>query len=450
MKITFLNHACVKIESEGVAILCDPWLNGSAFNDGWDLLVPTPWDTKAIMEGVTHIWISHEHPDHFSPAFFKDIANWRETITVLFQKTRDHRVRDALVKRGFKVEEIASNCTVNLGSNVSIRIGPNDFYDSWLWVGDGKTSILNANDCVLYDKASLSALKQIVGQPDVLLTQFSYAAWKGGRDKAVLRKLAAQEKLRNVATQIAILGPHYVIPFASMIYFSNVENCYMNDHVNTPRVMDGAITEAGSNPIILYPGDDWNIGSPHDNTSAIRRYDIVYDKRDNWALRGPGASVSALELEKLFGAYRDRILQKNWRSLIAILRHVPVLRAFRPIDIYLTDLDTGIRLSVLDGFNAVPKQQCDISMHSSSLAFILKNEFGYDTLTVNGRFEATPEGFSRMTRSFSIGSLNALGLSISPALILKLHVVAILLRRLLGLIRRLKTADAKTPASASL
>jgi hypothetical protein len=77
-------------------------------------------------------------------------------------------------------------------------------------------------------------------------------------------------------------------------------------------------------------------------------------------------------------------------------------------------------------------------MHSSSLLFLLKNEFGFDTLMVNGRFEATPEGFSKMTKSLAIGSLNAMGLSLSLRLLTNFKVIVILLKILSGVLDKIR------------
>jgi hypothetical protein len=79
-------------------------------------------------------------------------------------------------------------------------------------------------------------------------------------------------------------------------------------------------------------------------------------------------------------------------------------------------------------------------MHSSSLAFIFKNPFGFDTLTVNGRFEATPKGFAKMTKSLALGSLNAMGLYIGPRLVSDYQVVVLLLRRLAGVLQKMSRA----------
>jgi hypothetical protein len=88
-------------------------------------------------------------------------------------------------------------------------------------------------------------------------------------------------------------------------------------------------------------------------------------------------------------------------------------------------------------------------MHSSSLHFLLKNEFGFDTLTVNGRFETSARGFAKMMRSFAIGSLNALGLSLSWRLVFSLRLVLILVRHLMGVLARLRRPEKSAPAPVS-
>jgi hypothetical protein len=69
---------------------------------------------------------------------------------------------------------------------------------------------------------------------------------------------------------------------------------------------------------------------------------------------------------------------------------------------------------------------------------MLKNEFGFDTLTVNGRFEASADGFAKMMRSFAVGSLNALDLSVSWRLLCSLRLVLILVRHLIGVLAQMR------------
>ena len=151
----------------------------------------------------------------------------------------------------------------------------------------------------------------------------------------------------------------------------------------------------------------------------------------------PGESAPLDQLAREFEKYRAGVYAKNSKILIALLRRLPLLGAFHPVTIRLTDLNESVSVSIVDGFAPLSAGQEDVAMHSSSLSFIFNNPFGFDTLTVNGRFEATPEGFGKMTKSLAIGSLNAMGLAVSPKLVMNLKIVLMLLRRLAGVIRNM-------------
>ncbi len=124
---------------------------------------------------------------------------------------------------------------------------------------------------------------------------------------------------------------------------------------------------------------------------------------------------------------------------------VPGAAAFRPLLIQLTDLGVTVRFSFFDDLRALPAGAAPaphVEMSSESLDFIFRNDFGYDTLTVNGRFEASTDGFARMTKNFAVGSLNALGLSLRPSLIANTDVVLLLLGKLRAFIRRMDRSQA--------
>jgi hypothetical protein len=443
VKLTFVNHACCKLIAGDTGLLFDPWIDGSAFNDGWDLLIPTPLSLDAIMAGVTHIWLSHEHPDHFSPSFLARIAPaHKDRVTILFQSTRDRRVAEFCRGLGFRVIEMADSVPVALGGGVTATCVPHDFYDSWLHITDGRQSVINLNDCQIAAPADLTRVARLFGPPTLMLSQFSYAAWKGGKDDRRFREEAAKKKRDTLAVQTQILKPDYALPFASFIYFSNVENAYLNDAMNTPRTAAATLAGAGTKPVVLYPGEEWEIGTPHDNEPALAKYDVRLAALPHLPLRAPGQSASLDTLQQAFAGYRARMMAQNSRLLIRLLRRLPFLGTLQPIIIRLTDLDTLLSFSLLDGMAVLPRGEADVAMHSSSLLFLLKNDFGYDTLTVNGRFTCTTEGFAKMTRAFGIGSLNAMGIRIAPSLVFNLRVLMILLGKLRQVMMRMKRHDA--------
>ena len=72
--IKFINHASVIVSDNNISVLSDPWYDGDAFHKGWNLLHETKThDVEEILNEITHIWISHEHPYHFSILFFKKL-----------------------------------------------------------------------------------------------------------------------------------------------------------------------------------------------------------------------------------------------------------------------------------------------------------------------------------------------------------------------------------------
>src|SRR5262249_29220941 len=276
-------------------------------------------------------------------------AQYSSRIPILFQETRDKRVKTFCESRGFTVIELPDRVRRSF-NGVEVMCGAADFYDSWLYLSDGNARVLNLNDCGVREGGELSKLAAEVSPLDLLLTQFSYAAWKGGPANAHYRAAAARQKLETVAAQTRVLQPRFVVPFASMIYFSNEENAYLNDRVNRPDDARVTIAAAGAHPVVLFPGDRWDLDSPHDDTAARERCRGGSAGLPGLPLRPPGDSVSLGELRREFAGYQSKVYAQNSRLLITLLRRLPALGAFRPITIHLTDLDTLVSVSVVDGF----------------------------------------------------------------------------------------------------
>ena len=92
MQIEFVNHASFIMSYDGIRMICGPWMEGTAFHDGWALTEPTAFRYKDFNQ-IKHIWFWQEHPDHFSPLNLKKIPpEIRKNITILFQKTKDRKV----------------------------------------------------------------------------------------------------------------------------------------------------------------------------------------------------------------------------------------------------------------------------------------------------------------------------------------------------------------------
>ena len=225
--VKFINHASVVVSDENISVLSDPWFSGDAFHKGWNLLHETgDNDIKKLLQKITHIWISHEHPDHFSISFFQNYSEIlkNNSIKILFQKTSDKRVFKFLTAKGLNVKELEFNKSLKLSDDFTVKCIKDGFYDSGLLIDSHGDKILNLNDCEVTTPSRAKEVFSLTGKVDVLLTQFSYAAWKGGTKNKRWRVNAAQEKINTIKLQTETFRPKYLIPFASFFYFSNKEN----------------------------------------------------------------------------------------------------------------------------------------------------------------------------------------------------------------------------------
>jgi len=436
VRIEFVNHASFLVESRGVRLLCDPWLEGTAFNDSWALLAKSRFEV-ADFASVTHLWHSHEHPDHFSPRTLTAVpAPVRATIPFLYQETRDHKVAGFARKLGFPVQELASGRWHELAPGLRIQIGAWRNGDSWLCVDDGETTLLNLNDCAIDTAEDVERIRsQLGGRPvDVLFTQFSLSAWEGNPEEAERRSAGARCMLERAALQTQILAPRFVVPFASFVWFCHEENFYMNREMN--RIDDVArhlASATAAAPLVLYPGDAWEIGAPHDSQAAIQRYladgedigqrelerarrvteaELVAESR---AFCGRLANPFRLRLHLAADSVRRRDgrsgLRRGWDALRML-----TLGHDDPVAIYVWDHRVAYQFSLLTGLTlaALAREACAVEVGSESLHYAFQMLWGGATLQINGRFrEIQPNARFAFLRPFWLAEGLNRGVSMS-------------------------------------
>ena len=440
--IEFVNHASVIISYEDVSILSDPWFSGTAFHDGWRLMYELQDnEITDILKKITHVYISHEHPDHFRPAFLanKNIKNILidKKVEFLFQNTADKRVVSFLKKNGYTVGELNENEKINLSHDVQVQIIKYDFYDSALIIKTPGLKILNLNDCPMREENEINKFRKKHGNFDIVLSQYSYAAWKGGANNKIYRENAAKEKLECLERQATILNCKTLIPFANFVYFSNELNSYMNDSINTPEKVINKFLNKKFDTVILAPKEIQEMNNLKQNQASLDFWkytinDISLKPKDRYE-----KSVSFEDLKTECEAYNRRILKKNSKFLIFFLHKIKIMHFFQTINIKLYDHNKSYNYSIFKDLVVSEYLDPDVSMHSQSLAFIFKNEFGFDTLTVNGCFESNKKNFSKFVKTFGIGTLNAAGLSFSLGLLAEPLIIFSFFTRLKNVLKKL-------------
>jgi len=372
-KLIWVNHASYIIETPDVRLICDPWIEGKAFDNGWSLLSKTKLNYEDFKD-ITHIWFSHEHPDHFSPPNIMKIPEeYRRQITVLYQESNDGKVIQFCKKAGFKTQILPTSKWVRLSEDFEIICTPFSHGDSWMATKFDNQTILNLNDCVVATSKTAQEVQKAVGKVDILLTQFSYAKWYNTQAE---RQKGAADVLDRVRIQNDVLKPEAIIPFASFIYFCDRENQNMNDSINTIADAYQEISSYNNCPV-FYPGDEWNFIDPVDSQSAIDKY---MEDANNIEISEQEKPVIPLD-ELLQKARKFLDLLYDSHSKIAV-------SGLRPVKLYITDLDQILTLSPHGLETDNSGDDYNISISSSALAYMFDFTWGGGTLLVNGKFQS--------------------------------------------------------------
>lgn len=400
-KLEFLGHAGYVVERGPLYLVVDPWMDGAAFDNGWDPLVASArFDPKR----VTHLWFSHEHPDHFSIPAVKSIPQERRAeVTVVFQTTADKRVVGFLRNNGYsRVIEVGSGQRQELGGGAALTTVMANDGDSCHLLDLGGLRILNFNDCFYTSVAQVEDVMRAMGvkpgEVDLLATQFSYANWTGNQGDTERRRHAARRKLDHLVMQVRTVRPRYVMPFASFVYFSHEENAYLNDAVNLPSAAVARVREEGFTAVMLRPGDTMEL-SPEGLRAAAEATDARAKDLDGAveAVRRaekPLRKSAAVPLEDVMSTVRTGLgrLRNGVSRLDRTLMRLRLPRAVFELSdhrcLIVVERLEDVRVEPMDG-----RVAADVVLSSEALRFSFAQDFGFDTLLVNGRFqEARPGG----------------------------------------------------------
>jgi hypothetical protein len=236
-----------------------------------------------------------------------------------------------------------------------------------------------------------------------MFTQFGYANWVGNPDEPARHRAAAAEKIERIALQIDTFAPALVVPFASFVYFSTPENAYLNAAQNAPHVVSAAPGLAAYAHLMrfLKPGDAVDLAEDtpasllpvHEHALAHWRGLI----EAGFQLLPAQPPVPLAEVQAAFSAYREAT-NTNLKGLPRLLERTGRIT---PLTLRITDLQRTLRCSYREGATELaPDASYDVALTSSNAIFLFKNEYGFDTTQVNGRFRVGHAGASRIFSRF--------------------------------------------------
>ena len=247
-KLEFLNHSCLIVESGKTKILCDPWFTGAAFNNGWRLLYEDSHNINQIE--CDYVWISHEHPDHFSIPTLSQISKSKH---FLYQQTSDKKVKDWLEKKQHSVTELEDGTEYDLG-DIKLTSFISDGYDSAaLFKFPNGDKFLNLNDARVELGDTIQKIKKHdLSHLKIISIQFSYANWAGNENDNEIPFHQQDLVIERIIKIYEAFKPEKIFLFASYVYYSHEENFFWNKKFWLTYVVE-KLAEKGINLIIPKP-----------------------------------------------------------------------------------------------------------------------------------------------------------------------------------------------------
>jgi UDP-MurNAc hydroxylase len=156
-RVQYKYSACIKILTNDVKILCDPWFGSNAYDGTWQQYPPIKNKLEMIGD-FDIIYISHIHPDHYCRDTISEILEFTRNKPIIIADWQNHTnyLAKKIISDGFR-ENLQITNQLIIGDTL-IRIIPNHTgsasdIDSALIVSSIKTkkSVLNVNDCIYND-----------------------------------------------------------------------------------------------------------------------------------------------------------------------------------------------------------------------------------------------------------------------------------------------------------
>ena len=397
--IKLVSHACIFIKLGDIHLITDPWLFGDVFNNGWSLQLKKNLDellTLKEINSITHIWLSHEHPDHFhipSLKYLSEKIKNQSAVKILMK--RDPRtnktIKPILNKFGFeKVILLKHLEKLFLNQELELSIYHHRHIDSALLLKyKSQPLILNINDSEL-DIYDCNLIKKKFGSFKILINQFSLAGYDGIINSKSLEKQKFNI-LKKMTNQHKTIEAKVTIPFASFMWFSRADNKHLNKWHNSLQDVYVHFKNQGLNCFCIEPPsekfllEDILKGS---KKPKLNLKNIAHEKVNE------KINIDKYDLAKLIN---KRLNELKTFSNSLLFRFVEKnLFIYVKDKGWLLEITNKNKLSCHIANESIKTINRKMITNLQPIHFAFINSFGIQTLGVSGRYKF--EGFNKVPK----------------------------------------------------
>lgn len=412
MKITYISHATLLIEVDGIKILTDPWVHGPAYCEQWYIFPPPVDGFGNLLKDIDFVLISHGHEDHCHHETLKLINrtakiyypySWYDGAAQYFENIGFTDVKEALNEKKYA-----------LSKDVSVTYYANNL-DNVLAISSKDHTLIDINDALpsaapIMIDYFVQKLKTNHPCIDFVFSSYGGASyypntikcdWKDDMEVGKLREVFI---LNNFCKIIKGLDPEFAIPFASDFVLLDEDQQWMNK-VKFPRnkipdyfKQHYPKVEVSTRILELYPGDkivrkevilnsDYHKKFEQNDIDVLVQevYQNDIDKKHGIELISNDVFMALLDQVEKHVMSNAHIVPENIRKALLYSIQISDYSNDYYIGINLTGSEPAVEL-----LTEPPKdQKLTIKLKSQTLNYSLNEEWGGDAIIIGYGCEIT-------------------------------------------------------------
>jgi hypothetical protein len=410
MKVTYISHACLLIDTGKTLIATDPWFDGPAFCDQWNVF-PKPVGSGAA-EAASVYLISHPHEDHLHEPTLRRLCVKPKKVFYPFYWYPETITWLRSLNLG-EVVEARSGRSYSIDENTKVTFIGAPGQNSIIVVECNGEVLVNINDALHSEPNSLidiyvRQLNRRWPRIDVVFCGFGGASYYPNalhspekNDRAMAR-LREQLFIHNFCRIAHDLSPRVAIPFAADFVLLAPHQRWINEvrfsREEIPAYYAKQFGRAAQPSIYaMYPGD--NLANGKLQAVSPYRAELLHGRLDHLIEQQYPQEVSA------FRANSDSaVASSNWTARLAA--HLNSQIKFHPrrtldglsFSVRLRDLQkrnwfnaswTGSCFEVTDSNAPSAASVANIETTTTVLETSMDNDWGGDALTIGYACDVT-------------------------------------------------------------
>jgi hypothetical protein len=410
MQVTYISHACLLIDTGNLRIATDPWFDGPAFCDQWNVF-PKPTHSDAAAEASIYL-ISHPHEDHLHEPTLRRLCRQPKRVFYPFYWYPDTISWLRSLDLG-EVLEARSGRSYSLNKNTKVTFVGAAGQNSIIVVESGQEVLVNVNDALHSEPEWLidlyiRLLNRRWPEIDTVFCGFGGASYYPNalhaptkNDHAIAR-LREQLFIHKFCRIVHGLAPRLAIPFAADFVLLAPHQRWVNDvrfsREDIPAYYSNHFDNNGRTTVqAMYPGDRIVEGilercSPY-------RTQLENGRLDHLVPQQYPEEISTFHSRALVTGTADEWMQRLTSHLNSQVRFHP-RRSFSGLSfsIRLRDLPghnwfnafwTGNSFRVTHSDAASPTSSVSIETTTTAIETSIGNDWGGDVLTIGYACDVT-------------------------------------------------------------